>query len=359
MDMHQVDTALFASPQAFRRGFERGLERLLDAGDLNLFILVAANAGFDAALFERLRGRLQGAYASQLAQLRGTLVEGSGVDEADDDLLVFLKIACIGFDALTLTEQRAAGVWEVQFNHLRSFRPLRNSQRPMSSIHAPFEAQGFNFNKPFMQQEVLWSGELLGRRFDLYFNKYPFVDLHCLLVPEREQCLPQYHRKDMHEFVWRLVRQLAGEMPGIRIGYNALGAYASVNHLHYQLFVRDARLPVEQPCWRHNGGADDYPVDCHGFTEADAAWRYIDRLHARNEAYNLLYTPECMYCMPRRKQGDFRLAEWSSGFSWYEMSGGMITFNHRHYAALDAGRIATELCRARLDSDGLSGAAAE
>ena len=348
MDMYQPDAELFSSPEAFRHGFESGLTRLLEAGGLNLFILVAANAGFDARQFEVLRARLQDAFETHQGLLRTVFTEGGAVDEADDDLLVFLKMACIGFDALTLTDQRRAGAWEVQFNHLRSFRPLRNSQRPMTSIRAPFEEQGFNFNKPFMQQEVLWSGELLHTRFDLYFNKYPFVDLHCLLVPERERCLPQYHREDMHVFIWQLVRQLSARLPGIRVGYNALGAYASVNHLHYQLFVRDDSLPVEHRRWRHNGGSEHYPVDCHVFTDVDEAWRYIEGLHAANETYNLLYTPARLYCMPRRKQGDFSLAEWSSGFSWYEMCGGMITFNHRHYVQLQAEQIDAQLRCARL-----------
>ena len=346
--MNSPDTRLFASPELFRRGFEQGLERLLDGGGLNLFILVAANASCEISLFSDLRDRLQTRYGQLSACLREAFVHGRLVEDSDDDLLVFLKITCIGFDALTLTEQRQAGVWEVQFNQLRSFRPLRNSQRPMTSIHAPFDAQGFNFNKPFMQQEALWSGDLLGTHFDLYYNKYPFVDLHCLLVPERQRCLPQFHRQSMHARVWQLVQLLAEGLPGIRVGYNALGAFASVNHLHYQLFVRDLRLPVESANWTHNGGVDDYPVDCRLFSSADAAWQYIEALHARNEAYNLLYTPAGMYCMSRRMQGGFRLADWSSGFSWYEMSGGMITFNHQAFSALQEAQISTELERARL-----------
>jgi len=350
--MVNPDTALFASPAAFRRAFERGLEQLLELGGLNLFILVAANAGFEASLFADLRQRLQLHFRRQAERLREVFTHGSLVDDADDDLLVFLKIACIGFDALAMTEQRKAGPWEVQFNHLRSFRPLRASQRPMTSIRAPFDSRTFHFNKPFIQQEVLWSGTLQDTHCDLYYNKYPFVDLHSLLVPERERCLPQYHREDMHVFLWRLVAQLAHGLPGVRVGYNALGAFASVNHLHYQLFLRDRPLPVEQSQWRHNGGGDAYPVDCHCFTSADRAWGFIDALHARNEAYNLLYTPGRMYCMPRRKQGDFRLAEWSNGFSWYELCGGMITFNHQDFTRLQESEISAELHAASLGGSG-------
>lgn len=344
------NAALFGSTSAYRGAFESGLERLLDIGGLNLFILVAANASFDAALFADLRGPLHNRFTEQSARLRETFSRGSQTDDADDDLLVFLKMACAGFEALQLTERRSSGPWEVQFNHLRSFRPLRDSRRPMASIHVPFNPAAFNFNKPFLQQEALWSGEMLGRHVDLYYNKYPFVELHSLLVPEREQCLPQYHRQDMHEFAWDLVRQLADGMPGIRIGFNAMGAFASVNHLHYQVCVRDDPLPVELPQWSHNGGVELYPVECRAFDDVAAAWACIDVLHAGNHAYNLLYTPRRMYCLLRRKQAEFPLAPWSNGFSWYEMSGGLITFARRDYESLNAPEIEAQLRLARLEN---------
>lgn len=335
--------ALFESPAAFGGYFERGLEGLLDIGGMNLFILVAANASFDATLWEPLAPRLQNEYERLGTGLRAALAEGRRIEEADDDLLVFLKMSCIGLDHLHLTEQRLAGPWEVQFNQLRSFRPLRNSQRPMRDIRAPFDADAFNFNKPFMQQENLASGELLGRHIDLYYNKYPFVALHSLLVPERDMCHPQYLFEDMHHYVWKLVRHLAGNLPGIRVGYNAMGAFASVNHLHLQLFVRDQALPVESGHWTHNGGERHYPVECRVFDDAESAWACIQACHEENQAYNLLYAPGRLYCMPRRKQGDFDLPSWSNGFSWYELCGGMITFNHQDWAGLDEAVITESL----------------
>ena len=149
------DTAIsvFSSAKAFRKQFDTGLERLLDSGDLNLFILVCANAGFDPKLCASLRERLRSRYEEILSGLRAAFSDGNTVQEAEDDLLVFLKIASIGFDSLKLTEQRSSGPWEIQFNHLRSFRPMRNSQRPVQSIHAPFDEQGFHFNKPYLQQK--------------------------------------------------------------------------------------------------------------------------------------------------------------------------------------------------------------
>ncbi len=339
---------LFSSPQSFRQSFEEGLVRLLEQGDLNLFILVVANASFEPSLYARLHDHLDRAYRQLLSKLQKAYTQGGRVNEADDDLLVFLKMAAIGFDALALTELRQVGDWEVQFNHLRSFRPMRNSQRPMTSIRAPFDNQGFNFNKPFIQQEALWSGTLCGQAFDLYYNKYPFVDQHCLLVPSRKNCLPQYQIEDMHIFAWELMKELSPALPGLRIGYNALGAFASVNHLHFQLFVRDQALPIEQGNWVHNGGTDRYPVDCKWYEFPEAAWQAIEVLHRDNQAYNLLYTPRGMCCMPRKKQGEFDLAAWSNGFSWYELCGGMITFNHQDFKTLQADRIHADLGLARL-----------
>jgi len=339
--------ALFASEATLRNHFEEGLERLLDVGDMNLFILVVANASFDARLWEVLSPRLRVQYDLLLSDLRSALMQDRRIDETEDDLLVFLKMSCIGMDALHLTERRAVGPWEVQFNQLRSFRPLRHSQRPMTSIQAPFDAAAFNFNKVFMQQETIASGELLGRHVDLYYNKYPFVDSHSLLVPDREQCYPQYLFEDMHYYVWKLVNHLSITLPGIGVGYNALGAFASVNHLHMQLFVREQPLPVESAEWKHHGGSQDYPVDCRVFDDPHTAWQQIAQLHKHNEAYNLLYAPGRLYCMPRRKQGEFTVPDWSNGFSWFELCGSMITSNHEDWLGLNEAAIAADLARSR------------
>ncbi len=331
---------LFTSKAAYRNRFEQGLERLLDEGSLNLFILVAANAGFEKPLWDMLSPRLRTRFEMLCAE--------QSVDEAEEDLQVFRKMRDIGMEALQPTQHRTVGPWEVQFNQLRSFRPLRNSDRPMDSIQAPFDAAAFNFNKPFMQQEVIATGDLLGRHIDLYYNKYPFVELHSLLVPDREQCYPQYLFEEMHHYVWNLVENLSKTLPGARIGYNALGAYASVNHLHLQLFERDQALPVEDPKWVHNGGSEGYPVDCYVFDDPKAAWRQIERWNVCNQAYNMLYTPGNLYCLPRRKQGDFDLPAWSGGFSWYELCGGMITFDYRHWTGLGDKDICTDLAVARI-----------
>ena len=55
--------APLASPAAYRAAFESGLQRMLADGGLGAFILVLANASFDAATYRRLAPALGAAFA--------------------------------------------------------------------------------------------------------------------------------------------------------------------------------------------------------------------------------------------------------------------------------------------------------
>jgi hypothetical protein len=184
---------------------------------------------------------------------------------------------------------------------------------------------------------------LVGRRSALFYNKYPFVHLHGLLVPERNQQLPQFLQQSDLYYLWQVTEELGAGLPGIGFGYNSYGAYASVNHLHFQMFERSNPLPLSDRRWRHNGGDQDYPLDCHGFDAVDEAWNFIDGLHQQKISYNLLALPGILYCLPRRKQGSYRHAEWTGGFAWYETAGGFTIFEPGDFEKLAVEEITGEL----------------
>ena len=339
--------APFSSEKLFREEFNKGLLRLAEQGELGPFILACANASFEH-LFDDFKLVLHEQYQLLYQRYRQAFLSGINLDVVDEDLLVFLKLHAIGFDHIEPSIMRREGRWKMQFNHLRSFRPRRITQFVHEGMWQPFDEDAFNFNKPFMARECFWRGELLGRSVDLFYNKYPFADLHGLLVMERQQCLPQLLRQQDHAHVWQLLTILREHMPGIGMGYNSYGAYASVNHLHFQMFVDAEGLPVEDSVWQHNGGALEYPAECHAFSGASDAWDFIQQLHDRQQPYNLLYVPGRVFVYPRKTQGSVPVPAWSSGFTWYELSGAMICFNQRDYSELTSEQVGAELSALRI-----------
>ncbi|MEJ2395462.1 MAG: hypothetical protein P8Z77_11940 [Candidatus Thiodiazotropha sp.] len=340
-----MSASLFHSGEQFRQHFASGLRRMLETPALGGYILVHANASFDAMLFEQLRPLLLKSYEQLAEACRQRLCKGQELEGAADDASVFLKLMAIGFDGVQLTRFRSLNDWELQFNHLRAFRPSRMTGESVSGISRPFDATGFHFNKPFLRQEAIWSGELQGERVELLYNKFPFVPLHGLLVPDREAQHPQLLTRRYHDYVWRLCETLGNELPGWGVGYNSYGAYASVNHLHFQTFLSNAPLPVSRDGWSHNGGERPYPLPCEAFGDRDAGWRRIESLHAAGCSYNLIYQPGRLYCLPRRPQGSYETAPWSSGFAWYEVAGGFTTASVELFEKLDDTTIARELGR--------------
>lgn len=334
---------LFASQASFQHAFTTGLSALLQKGGLGPFILVCANASFDKRVEAATSAGLAELFKSLSAEYVTALANGTPIQAVEEDLLVFLKLHTVGFARLQATETRQVGPWEIQFNQLRSFRPRRISAQLAQSLHLPFDEAGFHFNKPFMQKEAFWSGKLSGRHATLYYNKYPFADFHGLLVPDRESCLPQYLAETRHHYVWQVTQDLSSTLDGVAFGYNSLGAFASVNHLHFQMFIKPSGLTVMNKCWMHNGGDIPYPASCAAFETPSEAWAYLCDLHEKNISYNMLYSRGRAYVFPRKKQGSYSQPDWTSGFAWMEMAGGMITFNRDRYLALDEDVIVQEL----------------
>lgn len=332
----------FDATEDLRAAFIAGLQQLLDDPGLGAYILVLANAGVDPVIFAEMRPALQQRFEEHADCCRLAFSQGYNMDDAPDDLLVFLKLMAIGFDSIGSTATRNAGPWELQFNLLRSFRPSRMSGHVSRGIQAPFNADGFHFNKPFLRKETFWSGRLSGRQVDLLYNKFPFVDLHGLLVPDREQGLPQFLARDYHRYLWSISEELGETLPGVGFGYNGYAAYSSINHLHFQMFVRERPLPVMAPHWTHNGGSDDYPGECRVFDQPDAAWQYLDQLHRQEHPYNLVYLPQRLFCLPRARQGSYQHSPWTSGFAWFEMAGGVVAFNRGDFDSLTADAISSE-----------------
>lgn len=337
--------AVFSSAESLRRSFAAGLARLLDDDTgPGGYILALANAAADPTLWGLLASRLEECHHHLAARVTTALRQGRSPDAPEDDLLVFLKLMAIGFGAGGGVAWRRAGPWEIQFNPLRALRPPRASDLRIESVTPPaFAPAGFHFNRPFLRAETLWEGPLFGRDARLLYNKFPFAELHGLLVPDPERQLPQLLTPAVHGWAWELTQALGTSLPGFGLAYNSYGAGASVNHLHFQSFLRARPLPVEDRRWVHNGGGEDYPGRCQAHDDPIAAWSALDALHAGGLPYNLVYRPGRVYLLPRRPQGSHRPAPWSSVHAWYEMAGGSLCFNREDFHAIDAAALAEQL----------------
>ena len=325
---------IFSSPDSLRSSFENGLVRQLKEDSLGTFILVLANSLLDEQIFLKFRERLKENFKQKKQAYANNLRGGKQLHGAPDDIQVFQKLITMGFDNLSTTEYRHTENWELQFNQLRSLRPRRISSATISSLSQNFKESAFHFNKPFLDKEIFWSGVIDGVAVKLLYNKFPFATLHGLLVPEPDQKIPQILGVDMHSFISALIKQLGNNIPGIAIAYNGYGAGASINHLHFQTFTVNQPLPVLKQHWQHNGGSTAYPVTCKIFGNSTNAWHYINELHHSNITYNLLYLPEKIVCLPRAFQGSYEIPDWTENFAWYELCGGIITFNQNEFLKL-------------------------
>jgi hypothetical protein len=339
--MPTLSTPLISLP-ALEKHFANGLATMLESHrGLGAYILVLANAAYDPKLWTQLSPALSARHAELAAALTEALRDGRKLAEPDDDALVFLKLLAIGFDHLKTMESRHAGPWHLFFNPIRALRPPRSSGQTFDSLLRPFDPTGFHFNKAFLAKEVMWEGGLAGKTARLLYNKFPFAQLHGLLVPEPQREMPQYLTPELHGWAWYLCAQSG--IPGFCLGYNSTGGGASVNHLHFQSFVQPNPLPVKYPCFAHNGGSEPYPLPCRRFTEPADAWLELDRLHEHNIPYNLIYSKNCLHLVARVPQDSDTLSAQCRSYGWSEMAGAVTLFSREGFANLDATAFEAEL----------------
>lgn len=328
-----LSKAVFATPEILRDAFEQRLTELLELDQLGVFILVLANASFQRQTFERLQRPLSVAFDRWRWRLHDQ--DPYVTDAPADDIEVLRRLCALGFERLGTTRWRSLGPWKLQFNPLRALRPPRLSHAVPSGLYQSFDPTGFHFNKPFLRKEIFWQGTLAGVPMRLLYNKFPFAELHGLLVPDPEACKPQWLTREDHELVWRIGNELGPQLPGLGFGYNAYGAYASVNHLHFQMFVRsEDQYPVESSRWRHHGGPATYPVPVQCHEDSAPAWQALQSLHAAGRPYNLLYRPGRVYILERSMQGGCVHGDWTTGFAWSEMAGAMTVSGAEDFARL-------------------------
>lgn len=313
---------------AFRQLFVDKMRSMLSPEQAGAFILVLANSMQDTELSDSLKNDIDSTFNAV-----GRNIDNNTIDITGDDLAVFRALTQTGVESLTTWQAAGIDAWQMVFNPMRALRPARASNEVVDVICRPFDADKFNFNKPFLRPEILWEGVCLGKPMRVLYNKFPFAPYHLIIVPDPDLQLPQYLTAEYHRLIWNLVEQQQDMLPGIGVGYNSLGACASVNQLHFQSFIQQQALPVEMQQWMHNGGSVAYPMQCIAFTSIEQSWQQIEDFHNSNQPYNLLYRPGCCYLLPRKMQGSDGVMPRVQGAGWIEECG---VFNVADKAELES-----------------------
>ncbi|XP_030518613.1 GDP-L-galactose phosphorylase 1-like [Rhodamnia argentea] len=123
-----------------------------------------------------------------------------------------------------------------------------------------FDGKKFNFTK-VGQEEVLFMFEQSDDCYSHFFpsapaifkptspnvvaiNVSPIEYGHVLLIPRVLDCLPQRIDRASFFLALSLAREAANSF--FRVGYNSLGAFATINHLHFQAYYLASPFPVEK-----------------------------------------------------------------------------------------------------------------
>ncbi|XP_071359186.1 GDP-D-glucose phosphorylase 1 [Trachinotus anak] len=197
----------------------------------------------------------------------------------------------------------------------------RRKPQEILSIQQEFNAKQFNFNKINPEEIIFEMIKETEREADLHHsgqmhqpcrmvvlvNVSPLEFGHCLFVPEPSCCLPQVLTKSAIQVGIESV--LLSSDPGFRVGFNSLGAFASVNHLHLHGYYLDQELKIEsmpvKPLLPEKGlyRLLDFPAGLLFYTESEevekvarAICEVTDFLVEGNIAHNLFMTRGCPPC---------------------------------------------------------------
>ena len=329
----------------FKKLFVMQLRNMLSDDELGTFILVLANSLQDGYLKKELQHDLKNNFVA----LKNKYNAGK-LKATQDDLDVFIQLLDMDIENLPIWKTGKAGDWEVVFNVMRKLRPARASSQLLNSIIQVFDETKFHFNKPFLKPEILWEGDYDNKNVRVLYNKFPFSDYHLLIVVSPEENSPQVLTQEMHRYIFTLVENLKLVLPGFGVGFNSLAAGASVNHLHFQGFVREQKFSIEKKVWKHNIDETEFPLKLQFFSDIESSWKYISQLINQDIAYNCVYRNNSCYVIPRKYQGTVELPGWIEGAGWLDVAGVITVSDEETFNAMDEQSITNALALMSIDS---------
>ena len=162
---------------------------------------------------------------------------------------MFMQKGSFRYNTDTIQEKVVEGklgyLAQSQLSRARLWRPPQSMLSPKQE----FDKEKFNFNKIDESKELvcqLVNKDRMSRQVKrdiIIINVSPIDRGHCLLVPNVDAGLPQV--LTVHSVMLALEVMNLSTSPHIKIAFNSLCAFASVNHLHWHLYYQHHHLAVQ------------------------------------------------------------------------------------------------------------------
>lgn len=245
----------------------------------------------------------------------------------------------------------------------------RPTEFRVDQVLQAFDPKKFNFTK-VGQEEVLFQFGPSEDEVSDYYEKAPVLASpnviainvspieygHVLLVPRVLDRLPQ--RIDQDSFLLALHMAAEANNPYFRLGYNSLGAFATINHLHFQAYYLAAPFPIERaptvriPYGRKKGGVKvyeltEFPVRglvfeiCNSMEDlSEAVANACIYLQDNNIPYNVLIAdrgsrvfllPQCFAERQARGEVDQEILDTQVNPAVWEISGHIVLKRRKDY----------------------------
>lgn len=243
----------------------------------------------------------------------------------------------------------------------------RPTEFRVDEVLQPFDPKKFNFTK-VGQEEVLFRFEESVDGVSEYYesasmegsspnviviNVSPIEFGHILLVPRVMDCIPQRIDPDTLLLALHMVAEVNN--PYFRAGYNSLGAFATINQLHFQAYYLNVPFALERAPTRHVtyirgvkvSEVANYPVRCLVFDIGSSLEELAEEvakacmtLQDVNIPYNMLIAdggarvfviPQCFSEKQAKGQVDEVVLNIRVNPAVWEISGHIILFRKEDY----------------------------
>ena len=170
-----------------------------------------------------------------------------------------------------------------RFSFVAQLNPDRGTQRrrPQETCQLvmPFDDNLFNFTRT-KAAETLFRLQLPAAlkvcEASLLVNNSPIEFCSSLLVPDPSKKLPQVLTSD--SLLLAVFFLAASSCQDLRLGFNSLGAAASVNHLHWHVYRLTARLAIEQRPVSDDHVLVDWPIPGFAFDISTLTFEAVQKL---------------------------------------------------------------------------------